>query len=159
MAKLGERVSTGAWIYALGNGLRSEFKECKEGILYSKTGLNTVMEVKTKLLSEEAVLVSQTKKAGLTPKVSSNLKDDEIALTSLKLKDTKKSTTKAPTTKAVTFQAPPENITDTQPDPTDKVLWLKGKRGKNHSKGKGKPSNRSWYSDWTQSDSEYDRSQ
>jgi len=29
MAKLGERVSTGAWIYALGNGLRAEFKESK----------------------------------------------------------------------------------------------------------------------------------
>jgi hypothetical protein len=63
VAKLGERVSPGAWIYALGNGLRKDFKECKEGILYSKLGYNTVLEVKTKLLSEEAVLTSQSKKA------------------------------------------------------------------------------------------------
>jgi hypothetical protein len=33
MAKLGEKVSPGARIYALGNGLRTEFKECKDGIL------------------------------------------------------------------------------------------------------------------------------
>jgi hypothetical protein len=33
MAKLGERVSPGAWIYALGNGLRNEYKESKDGIL------------------------------------------------------------------------------------------------------------------------------
>ena len=33
LAKLGEKVSTRAWIHALGNGLRPEFKECKDGIL------------------------------------------------------------------------------------------------------------------------------
>ena len=33
MAKLGERVSSSAWIYALSNGLRTEFKECKDGVL------------------------------------------------------------------------------------------------------------------------------
>ena len=54
MAKLGERVSTGAWIYALGNGLRAEYKESKDGILYGKDGYGTVISVKTKLLSEEA---------------------------------------------------------------------------------------------------------
>ena len=91
MAKLGERASSGAWIYALGNGLRTEFKDCKDGILYSKNGYNTVMEVKTRLLSEEAVLTSQTKKAGFTPIVSNSTKENKIALASLKLKDTKKS--------------------------------------------------------------------
>jgi DNA repair protein RadC len=49
MAKLGERQSTGAWIYALGNGLRPEFKESEAGILYNKDGYNTVLKVKTKL--------------------------------------------------------------------------------------------------------------
>jgi hypothetical protein len=68
MAKLGERVSTGAWIYALGNGLRPEFKESKDGILYNKNGFNTVMSVKTLLLSEEAVLTSKSKKDNLVPK-------------------------------------------------------------------------------------------
>jgi hypothetical protein len=51
LAKLGEKVSTGAWIYALGNGLRPEYKECKDGILYSKPGFDNVLSVKTKLLA------------------------------------------------------------------------------------------------------------
>jgi hypothetical protein len=46
LAKLGERVSTGAWIHALGNGLRDEYKECKDGILYNKTGYDNVLSVK-----------------------------------------------------------------------------------------------------------------
>ena len=89
MAKLGERISPGAWIYALGNGLRLEFRECKDGILYNKDGFNTVMSVKTKLLSEEAVLTSQTKKASMTPLLSKTV-DDEIALVSKTKKDLKK---------------------------------------------------------------------
>ncbi len=61
MAKLGEPISSGAWIYALGNGLRKEFKESKEGILYNKDGYKTVMEVKTKLLSHgEARAISSS---------------------------------------------------------------------------------------------------
>jgi hypothetical protein len=59
MAKIGERISTGAWIYALGNGLRPEFKESKDGILYSKDGYHTVLKVKTKLQNEEAVLLAK----------------------------------------------------------------------------------------------------
>ncbi len=89
MAKLGERISPGAWIYALGNGLRLEFRECKDGILYNKDGFSTVMSVKTKLLSEEAVLTSQTKKASMTPLPSKTV-DDEIALVSKTKKDHKK---------------------------------------------------------------------
>ncbi len=46
LAKLGERVSTGAWIHALGNGLRVEYKEWKDGILYNKPGFDNVMFVK-----------------------------------------------------------------------------------------------------------------
>ncbi len=48
--------------YIFRNGLRTEFKECKDGILYSKDGFNTVMSVKTKLLNEEAVLTSKSKR-------------------------------------------------------------------------------------------------
>ena len=42
LAKLGEKVSAGAWIHALGNGLRDEYKESKDGILYNKQGYDTV---------------------------------------------------------------------------------------------------------------------
>jgi hypothetical protein len=87
MAKLGERVSTGAWIYALGNGLRAEFKESKDGIMYNKDGFNTVMSVKTKLLHEEAILTSKlkhkdNKKVSFASTLGETEKDDEIALVS-----------------------------------------------------------------------------
>ncbi len=62
LAKLGEKVSTGAWIYALGNGLRQEYKECEDGILYNKPGFDNVLSVKTKLLSVEAIIKSKMKK-------------------------------------------------------------------------------------------------
>ncbi len=45
MAKLGEQVSPGAWIYALGHGLRSEYKDTKDGILYNKKGYETVQNL------------------------------------------------------------------------------------------------------------------
>jgi hypothetical protein len=85
LAKLGEKVSTGAWIYALGNGLRAEYKESKDGILYNKPGFDTVMSVKTKILSEEAVLISKNKKANALVKANKE-KDDEIALKLQELK-------------------------------------------------------------------------
>jgi hypothetical protein len=90
MAKLGERISPGAWIYALGNGLRNEYKESKDGILYSNDGYGTVMSVKTKLLSEEAVLNSKSKKDNLAHTSKGTDKDDEIAMASLKLNVTDK---------------------------------------------------------------------
>ena len=96
MAKLGERVSTGAWIYALGNGLRAEFKESKDGILYNKDGFNTVMKVKTELLNEEAVLTSKSKRKDdrtvqFATTSNETEKDDEIALVSaLKITGKKK---------------------------------------------------------------------
>jgi hypothetical protein len=122
MAKLGERVSSGAWIYALGNGLRNEFKESKDGILYSKDGYGTVMSVKTKLLSEEAVLNSKSKKDNIATTSKDTEKDDEIALASLKLTDkAKKSPTKTPD------------------DSKGQSLFIKGKGGKGSPKGKGNP--------------------
>jgi hypothetical protein len=85
MAKLGERVSTGAWIYALGNGLREEFKVTKRGILYSEDGYGTVMQVKIKLASEEAVLNGKSKKDSIATTSKETEKSDEIALASLKI--------------------------------------------------------------------------
>jgi hypothetical protein len=79
MAKLGEQVSSGAWIYALGNGLRSECKDTKDGILYNKKGYETVLSVKTMILSEKAVLKdkrAELKKEQLTKQAIS----DEIAM-------------------------------------------------------------------------------
>jgi len=117
LAKLGERVSTGAWIYALGNGLRAEYKESKDGILYNKPGFDTVMSVKTKILSEEAVLISKNKKANALVKANKE-KDDEIAL---KLQELK---------------SPSDKQTKETNEPKDKALMIKGKGGKGQ-KGKG----------------------
>ena len=143
MAKLGERVSSSAWIYALGNGLRAEFKESKDGVLYSKPGYQTVLEVKNKLLSEEAVLSSQSQKTSTT-----HSHDDEIALSTLKPQNPKKSSLKK-TDKTVTFTPPPEPETESNSALTDKALWLKGKRGKQTTKGKGKAQPGSWDRTWT----------
>jgi hypothetical protein len=79
MAKLGEQVSPGAWIYALGHGLRSEYKDTKDGILYNKKGYETVLSVKTKILSEEAIL--KDKRADLKKEQQTQqVLNDEIAM-------------------------------------------------------------------------------
>ncbi len=78
MAKLGEQVSSGAWVYALGNGLRSEYKDTKDGILYSKDGYGTVFSVKTKILSEEAIL--NDKRADKNDQLSKQATIDEIEM-------------------------------------------------------------------------------
>ena len=80
MAKLGERLSSGAWIHALGNGLRAEFTNTKDGILYSKAEYDTVLSVKSKMASEEAILKDKrvsAKKALISQKDT----EDEIAMT------------------------------------------------------------------------------
>ncbi len=63
LAKLGEQVSPGAWVYALGNGLQPKYTDSKAGILYNKEGFDTVLSVKKNLQSEEAVLKGATKLA------------------------------------------------------------------------------------------------
>ena len=145
LAKLGEKVSTGAWIHALGNGLRSEFKECKDGVLYSKPGYDNVLSVKTKLLSEEAVLHSKSKSAKDQPTHGKG-NDDEIAL---KLQDVKIS------------KDAKERTNNKAPDtPTDTAFLLKGKGGKGSPKGKGYPkgaykgaaTDQTWTNQWNQPD-------
>ena len=152
MAKLGERVSTGAWIYALGHGLRAEFKECKDGILYNKDGFNTVMSVKTKLLNEEAVLTTKSKqrdnkKVTFGSSSGETDNDDEIALVSALKINGKKKDKKEPEV-------------STPDDPKDNALFTKGKGGKGGKKGKGNPkghnrwrSHGEWDSSWTDSTS------
>jgi hypothetical protein len=138
MAKLGEQISTGAWIYALGNGLRDEFKVSKKGILYNEDGYGTVMSVKLKLIGEEAILSSESKKDNLVPKGV----DDEIALASLKLKKDKKK------------DPPPTTSNDSNSKET--ALYVKGNGGKGYSKGKGTPKgnqrwrspDQNWESNW-----------
>ena len=148
MAKLGERISTGAWIYALGNGLRTEFKVCKKGILYNEDGFGTVMLVKTKLLSEEAVLTSQLKKVSPAPLTSSTTPEDEIALVLKKSKDNKRHT--IPKTPTVVM---PE-ATEATPLSSDTALWTTGKGSKGKDKSKGKHQwtahTPSWNNEWTQ---------
>jgi hypothetical protein len=128
MSKLGEKVSTGAWIYALGNGLRDEYKECKKGILYNEPGFDTILSVKTKLRSEEAILTSQKRKENDLVR-STKMIEDEIAL---KLRERKQ---------------PAEKSTK---DPEDKALMFKGKGNKGGAKGKGQGKGRQWREpEWT----------
>ena len=87
LEKLGERVSTSAWIYAMGNGLPQKFKDSKEGVLYSKHGYHTVMEVKAHLLSEEAILTSSNETA---QEQISKENENEIALKIANNPDTSK---------------------------------------------------------------------
>ena len=138
LAKLGEKISTGAWIYALGNGLHEEYKDCKHGILYNKPGFDTVMSVKTKLLSEEAVITSKNKKASTEHSKAVKEKEDEIALLALKTQESRE---------ANATNAKDKSDTETK---ENAFLLVKGKGGK--GKGKGKPNGGSrWYAqDWQQ---------
>ncbi len=115
LAKLGEKTTTGGWIYALGNGLRTEFQKSKDGILYNNNGYDTIISVKTKLINEEAVITAKSKNQSQTDS-NDKEKADEIAM---KLKDNKGKELK---------------LTEEQP-----LLYAndKGKKG-THSKGKRK---------------------
>ena len=88
------------------------------------------MSVKTKLLSEEAVLTSKLKRAAIAP-IASTQDMDEIALVSLKLKDPKKDPKQDPTTKT------PDASKET-------AMFTKGKGGKGSPKGKGSSKGNRW---------------
>jgi hypothetical protein len=109
MATLGEPVSSGAWIYALGHGLRSQYKESKDGISYNKDGYETVLKVKTKIWSEDAIL--KDKRSDKQDQLSSASVKDEIAL-------------------KVAATQPPSPT-----PPVDSAQFTKGKNGKNNNKG------------------------
>jgi hypothetical protein len=89
------------------------------------------MSVKTKLLSEEAVLTSKNKKTNELIKAA-KAKDDEIAL---KLQDLKISSDKK---------------TKETKEPNDNLLMIKGKGGKGQSKGKGRAKGRNTWNDSSQ---------
>jgi hypothetical protein len=127
----------------LGNGLKHEFKDCKDGILYNKPGFDTILFVKTKLLSEEAVITSKNKKASSEHTRAVQEKEDEIALMNIKLKDALKN--------AKTTDTNDKSDTGMQ----DKALLLvKGKggegkgRGNNHNKGKTRWQEPDWNAQW-----------
>jgi hypothetical protein len=55
LALLGEKVSLNSWLFTLANGLRNEYKICKNGVLFNKQDYHTILEVKSKILKEETV--------------------------------------------------------------------------------------------------------
>ncbi len=91
MAKLGEQISTGMWIYTLGNGLRPEYKDTKDGILYSKDGYDSVILVKSKIQNEDAIL--KDSRVSSTVLQAQKVIHDEIAMKGV---ETKSPTTKSP---------------------------------------------------------------
>jgi hypothetical protein len=123
MAKLGEQVSSGMWIHVLGNGLRSEYKDTKDGILYSKDGYGSVILVKSKIQNEDAILKDSRaiSKASQSPKVI----HDEIAMKAAEIKSPK-----------------------TKP-PKEQVQFNKGKDGKKGgSKGQRQWSDTDQWANW-----------
>jgi hypothetical protein len=56
LTKLKEPVSENTWIYALINGLRSEFEETRKDVLYARPGYDSVGAIKESIINEEAVL-------------------------------------------------------------------------------------------------------
>jgi hypothetical protein len=59
LAELGEPVYHNTWIFTLANGLRPEFTETRKGVNYAKAGFQTVMHVKTSILTEESIFNNQ----------------------------------------------------------------------------------------------------
>ena len=55
LALLNERVSINSRLFTMANGLRKEFAECKNGILFNKIGYQTILEVKAAILKEETI--------------------------------------------------------------------------------------------------------
>ena len=53
LEKLGERVSTSAWIYAMGNGLPQKFKDSKEGVLYRNGSKSTPIKRRSYLNQQQ----------------------------------------------------------------------------------------------------------
>jgi len=152
LAKLGEKVSTGLWIFTLGNGLRPDFKKCKDGILYNEKGFDSVLSVKQLLISEEAVLISQNKQHHQQA-ISKKTSDDEIAL---KLQETKiskqiiKSAAKEAKDKA---DSASKDKADKDKIAVDNaLLFIKGKGGKGQPKGR----DNSWNA-WNENDLQWNQ--
>ena len=56
LAILNERVSINSRLFTMANGLRKEFKESKNGILFSRDGYHSILEVKATILKEETIM-------------------------------------------------------------------------------------------------------
>ena len=59
LAKLGDPVSHNTWIFTLANGLRPEFTETRKGVNFAKKGFQSVLQVKTSILTEESIFNNQ----------------------------------------------------------------------------------------------------
>ena len=60
---IAEPVSDNTWIYALTNGLRTEFEETRKGVLFGRTRFDTVLAIKESIINEEIVLGNSKDKA------------------------------------------------------------------------------------------------
>jgi hypothetical protein len=56
LAILNEKVSTNSWLFIMAKGLREEFKNCKDGVLFSEKGFGTTPELKAMIMKEETIL-------------------------------------------------------------------------------------------------------
>ena len=56
LAILNERVSINSRLFTMANGLRKEFTESQNGILFGKNGYHSILEVKAAILKEETIM-------------------------------------------------------------------------------------------------------
>ena len=154
LTKLHEPVSANTWIYALINGLRPEYSETRNGVLFARPGFDTVIAVKTSITNEEMVL-NTTK--GLDPNGNdSNAKhkspDTAFSVNEHKDKDChycgKKGHIQPDCRKK---KADLQKGKGKQNSPKGKAN--KGQKGKSKSKGRGRgsPHWNNWSTNWNDS--------
>jgi hypothetical protein len=56
LALLNERVLLNSRLFTMANGLQKEFTESKNGILFSKDGYHSILQVKAAILKEETIM-------------------------------------------------------------------------------------------------------
>ena len=74
LAMLNEKVSLNSWLFILANGLRPEFAVTKKGVLFSETGYDSIVEVKSKIMKEETI-----NNIGKPDKQKNDSKDSDVA--------------------------------------------------------------------------------
>ena len=56
LAILNEKVSLNSWLFILAKGLRTEFKKCKDGVLFAEKGFESIPQLKAMIMKEETIL-------------------------------------------------------------------------------------------------------
>jgi hypothetical protein len=56
LAILNEKVSLNSWLFILAKGLRTEFKKCKDGVLFAEKGFESIPLLKSMIMKEETIL-------------------------------------------------------------------------------------------------------